>query len=200
MKIQIVLVTLGVSLVSADENSNPASFPAMPDPRPPIYRTFSVGEEAQQTLSESIIVIAWAHPPKGTKKTGYQIWGDARILTKEQISLSLRALCQATDEWAYQPHLLVIGNGWGVGRELDPLMKELSKAHKIDTYYYGASYLFREVAFKEEKEHRRKQIIAAVDTGKKRSEQEGADQPATAPESKPEGQEKPKPESEGRSR
>ena len=35
--------------------------------------------------------------------------------------------------------------------------------------------------------------------GKHTSEQDGADQPATAPESKPEGNEKPKPESEGRS-
>jgi hypothetical protein len=156
----------------------------MPDPRPPIYRTFSVGQDAQQILSECIVIIAWAHPPKGSSKTGYQIWGDQRILNKEQVSRSLRALCRSTDKWANQPHLLVIGNDWGAGRELDPIMKELSKFHKIDTYYYGASYLFSGVAFREEEGYRRKEIATAVDEGTAHSEQDGGGQPATRPESK----------------
>ncbi|MEZ5325478.1 MAG: hypothetical protein R3F19_10485 [Verrucomicrobiales bacterium] len=137
----------------------------MPDPRPPIFRTFSVGQAAQQALAECIIVIAWQHPPKETDRTGYQIWGDRRILTKNQLSASLRILCQTAESWAEQPHLLVVGNEWGAGRELDPLMKELSKAHEIDTYYYGASYLFVEVDFREDEEGRRKAIVAAVDAG-----------------------------------
>ena len=170
------MLLLGITSTFADEETERYSVPPMPDPRPPIFRTFSVGQEAQQTLSKCIIVIAWAHPPRGTDKTGYQIWGDRRILTKEQLSTSLRALCQTTEDWAYQPHLLVVGNEWGAGRELDPLMKELSKTHEIDTYYYGASGLFREVGFKEEGEDRRKKIVAAVDTGTIRSEHDAADQ------------------------
>ena len=37
-------------------------------------------------------------------------------------------------------------------------------------------------------------------TPTKQAEQDGADQPATAPQSKPEGKEKPRPESDGRSK
>lgn len=40
---------------------------------------------------------------------------------------------------------------------------------------------------------------AVIGELQKRGQQDGADQPATAPDSKPEGDEKPKPETEGRS-
>jgi hypothetical protein len=44
-----------------------------------------------------------------------------------------------------------------------------------------------------------KTYLQIVNLGIQEAEQDGADQPATAPESKPEGREKPNPESEGRS-
>ena len=198
MKTQVVLLILGISFVIADENSKPDPFPPMADPRPPIYRTFSMGKKSQQTLSEAIVVIAWLLPPKGSDKTGYQIWGDERILSMKQLSASLQSLCKATESWSEQPHLLVIGNNWNVGRELDPLMKALSKIHEIDTYYYGASYLFREVAFKKEEGRRKKKIVAAVDAGIKSSEQGDSVQPATNVDSRAKGGEKPEPESGGR--
>lgn len=157
-----------VMIAFSEEERQNSGFGPMADPRPPIYRTFSVGEKSQQTLSECILVIAWSHPPKGSEQTGYQIWGDQRILTREQLSASLSALCQTTEDWKYQPHLLVIGNQWGAGRELDPIMKKLSRTHQIDTYYFGKSYLFREVAFDIETEERSRAITEAVNTGVKR--------------------------------
>lgn len=168
VKTQFLVLFLGTSLACAD---NAPSIPPMPDPRPPIYRTFSLGEKAQQTLSDSIVIIAWATPPRGTKKTGYQIWGDNRILSKDQLAPSLRSLCKTAESWSYPPPLIVVGNQWGAGRELDPLMKALSKRHKIDTFYYGGSYGFDAVAFKEEEKSRKKRIVAAVNAGIKTSEQ-----------------------------
>lgn len=41
-----------------------------------------------------------------------------------------------------------MGNDWAAGRELDPLMKKLSKDHSIDTFYYGAPFAFGQSKFK----------------------------------------------------
>ena len=41
-----------------------------------------------------------------------------------------------------------MGNDWAAGRELDPLMKNLSRDHSIDTFYYGASFAFNKIEFK----------------------------------------------------
>ena len=164
--------------VATEADSDQAIDHKMADPRPPIYRTFSLGSEAQQDLSECFIVIAWKYSPSGTDKTGYQVWGSDRLLLESQLSATLEHLCAASATWSYPPHLLVIGNQWGAGRELDPLMKGLSQAHKIDTYYYGAAGLFRDVGFKPETGHRKKAINAAIEASiDTKSEQTGAVRP-----------------------
>ena len=179
-----------------EPKSKPA-FPPLPDPRIPIYRTFSEGIEAPLLLSDCFIVIAWDKSLESmTGKAGYQLWGDERILSKDELSASLRVLYEKTEGRADRPHLIVVGNQWGAGRELDPVMKLLSKGFGIDIFYHGGTYAFREVAFAAEK--RQAAIRAAIAEGVKRSEQGGADQPATAPESKSKGGSKPKPESKVR--
>ena len=66
------------------------------DPRPPICRTFSLGKESRQSLHEMTLIIAWSPTQKGlTEKSGYQIWGDERILSKKQLTHSLGALYRA---------------------------------------------------------------------------------------------------------
>ena len=120
------------------------------DPRPPIYRTFSLGKESKQSLHAMTLILAWSPTQKGLAgKSGYQIWGDDRILTKKQLTESLRSLYDSYEGWGdRKPHILVMGNDWAAGRELDPLMKKLSKDHSIDTFYYGSSFAFGKVKFK----------------------------------------------------
>ncbi len=167
-----------------NQESDSPSIYRMAEPRPPIYRTFSLGSESSQDLSECFIVIAWQHPRSGTDETGYQVWGDDRLLSKSQLSATLEHLCATSGNWPYPPHLLVIGNQWGAGRELDPLMKRLSQVHKIDTYYYGASGVFRDVEFKPETEYRKKAIAVAIDASTTtKSEQTGAASPDSLPSS-----------------
>ena len=120
------------------------------DPRPPIYRTFSLGKESKQNLHEMTLILAWSPTQKGRMgKSGYQIWGDERTLSKKQLTHSLQALYESYADWGdRKPHVLVMGNDWAAGRELDPLMKKLSKDHSIDTFYYGASFAFGKIEFK----------------------------------------------------
>lgn len=120
------------------------------DPRPPIYRTFSLGKESKQNLHEMTLIIAWSPTQKVRMgKSGYQIWGDERILSKKQLTQSLRTLYESYADWGdRKPHVLVMGNDWGAGSELNPLMKKLSKDHSIDTFHYGASFAFGKIEFK----------------------------------------------------
>ena len=139
------------------------------DPRPPICRTFSLGKESRQSLHEMTLIIAWSPTQKGlTEKSGYQIWGDERILSKKQLTHSLGALYESYADWGdRKPHVLVMGNDWAAGRELDPFMKKLSKDHSLDTYYYGASSAFGEIDFRRRwpdlEEQALKKITEAID-------------------------------------
>ena len=178
----VALAALGTCMTFGQQPKNKPAFPPLPDPRIPIYRTFSKGIEAPLLLSDSFIVIAWDKSLEFmTGKAGYQLWGDDRILSNSELSASLRALYEKTAGWADRPHLIVVGNQWGAGRELDPAMKLLSKKFGIDTFYHGGTYAFHEVAFALEK--RQATIRAAVAEGIRISEQGGAEQPATAPKS-----------------
>ena len=147
------------------------------DPRPPIYRTFSQGNESKQNLHEMTLIIAWSPTQKGLSgKSGYQIWGDERILSKKQLTQSLRALYESYADWGdRKPHLLVMGNDWAAGRELNPLMKMLSKDHSIDTFHYGASFAFGKIEFKRRwpglDEHALKKIAKAIDGVLKREKE-----------------------------
>ena len=147
------------------------------DPRPPIYRTFSLGKESKQSLHAMTLILAWSPTQKGwTKKAGYQIWGDERILSKKQLTQSLRTLYRSYADWGdRKPHVLVMGNDWAAGRELDPLMKNLSKDHSIDTFYYGASFAFRKSEFERRwpdlDKHALKKITEAIDGALKTDEE-----------------------------
>ena len=147
------------------------------DPRPPIYRTFSLGKESEQNLHEMTLILAWSPTQKGrTGKSGYQIWGDERILSKKQLTQSLRTLYESYADWGdRKPHLLVMGNDWAAGRELNPLMKMLSKDHSIDTFHYGASFAFGKIEFKRRwpdlDEDALKKIAKAIDGVLKREKE-----------------------------
>jgi len=159
----------GSSVFAHEESKELGILTLTTDPRPPIYRTFSLGKESKQSLHEMTLIIAWNPTRKGlTGKSGYQIWGDERILSKKQLTHSLRSLYESYQDWGdRKPHVLVMGNDWAVGRELDPLMKKLSKDHSIDTFYYGASFAFRKIEFERRwpdlDKHALKKITEAID-------------------------------------
>ncbi|MBP03888.1 MAG: hypothetical protein CMA72_03760 [Euryarchaeota archaeon] len=145
-----VFTFVGGNSVFAHQETNASLGLAMAtDPRPPIYRTFSLGKESKQSLHEMTLIIAWSPTLKGlTGKSGYQIWGDERILSKKQLTHSLGSLYESYADWGdRKPHLLVMGNDWAAGSELNSLMKKLSKEHSIDTFYYGASFAFGKIEF-----------------------------------------------------
>jgi len=147
------------------------------DPRPPIYRTFSLGKESKQNLHEMTLIIAWSPTQKGrTGKSGYQIWGDERILSKKQLTQSLRTLYESYADWGdRKPHVLVMGNDWGAGSELNSLMKKLSKDQSIDTFHYGTSFAFGKIEFKRRwpdlDKHALKKITEAIDGALKTDEE-----------------------------
>ncbi len=141
----------GASFSFGDKETNSSGgLVVTSDPRPPIYRTFSLGKESKQNLHEMTLIIAWSPSQKGrTGKSGYQIWGDERILSKKQLTQSLRTLYDSYADWEdRKPHVLVMGNDWAAGSELNSLMKKLSKDHSIDTFRYGSSFAFGKIEFK----------------------------------------------------
>ena len=167
----------GSSVLAHKESKELGILTLTTDPRPPIYRTFSLGKESKQSLHEMTLIIAWSPTQKGLSgKSGYQIWGDERILSKKQLTQSLRALYESYADWGdRKPHLLVMGNDWAAGRELNPLMKMLSKDHSIDTFHYGASFAFGKIEFKRRwpglDEHALKKITKAIDGVLKREKE-----------------------------
>lgn len=176
----VLLTALGTCCASGQETTDEPALPPMPDPRIPLYRTFSEGSEASLLLSDCFIVIAWDKSLEYlTGKSGYQLWGDERMLSKDQLSASLQVLYEKTGQRSDRPHLIVVGNQWGAGRELDPTMKALSKRFGIDIFYHGGTYAFGEVAFAVEK--RQATIRAAIAEGIKKSERSDADQAAAKP-------------------
>ena len=98
-KLSLILLFAVISFVAvgsgfARKEIKDANIPAFAtDPRPPIYRTFSLGKESKQNLHEMTLIIAWSPTQKKlTGESGYQIWGDERILSKKQLTQSLRTL------------------------------------------------------------------------------------------------------------
>ena len=182
-KLSLILLFAAISFVAvgsgfARKEIKDGKIPAFAtDPRPPIYRTFSLGKESKQNLHDMTLIIAWSPTQKGrTGKSGYQIWGDERILSKKQLTQSLRTLYESYADWGdRKPHVLVMGNDWAAGSELNSFMKKLSKDHSIDTFHYGASFAFGKIEFKRRwpdlDEHALKKIAKAIDGVLKREKE-----------------------------
>ena len=178
------ILTLAISIFASgaisaaeEEPKEKSLFPPLGDPRIPIYRTFSKGEKAPLVFSECFVVIAW--DKSISKRPGYQIWGDDRILSKEQLESSLVHLYGRTTDWPERPHLIVAGNQWGAGRELDPILKKLSKEFSIDTFFHGGTHRFLEVDFAPEE--RQEKIRDSVTSGIKEVKKDGAAEPPSTP-------------------
>jgi hypothetical protein len=200
----IAMVCIGLLQfsVDADEKSPPSPFGDFNDPRQTIsiYEWIRDGKPEQRIrqLNNSILIICWM-PDSNGKFESYQISGIDGFHSRERIELFLHAfyaLDQPKEVGTERLNVIVAGNNWGAGIALKEKLMALSKEHKFSVFYAGG-WAFRKARLIEEPEARQAMIREAF-LKTNNSEQDGADQPATAPESKPEGDLKPQPESEGR--
>lgn len=206
MKLSLIaMVSIGLLQFSADadEKSPPSLFGDFNDPRQTIsiYEWIRDGKPEQRIrqLSNSILIICWM-PDSNGKFESYQISGIDGFHSRELIELFLHAfyaLDQPEEVGTERLNVILAGNNWGAGIVLKEKLMALSKEHKFSVFYAGG-WAFRKARLIEEPEARQAMIREAF-LKTNNSEQDGADQPATAPESKPEGDLKPQPESEGRS-
>lgn len=161
-------VWLAISLIHATfaaEKIQPREPRRLEDPRKLMAFMYSNGEKVEEQLWDCFVIIVWRHPPHGSEKSGYQIWGDSRMLTKAELERSLHALCEITEKWSNNPGLFVVGNEWGAGAELNDTMKTLSGEYELRTYHSNP-WPFRRVNFRNEGEQRVAAVKAAIDRGK----------------------------------
>jgi hypothetical protein len=187
--ITLLFVTLfgSVALGEGDQLNRPLTAPQK-DPRGWPYTSvrFRDGKKPGKGDFGAYVIIAWAN-----KQRGYQIWGDKRIVTQTTVT---RAIEMILEERPLD--LIVVGNEWAAGSELDAALSELSGRYHVDVLG-GSTFGFDNVEFHSESEEVQTLVSKAI-TAIIKAQQDGADQPATAPESKAQGKQKQKPESEGR--
>ena len=164
---------------------------SQPDPRSAIPRFIRGSKPGAE--HGGYIVIAWAHPPAGSEQSGYQIWGDNRIVDRQTLWAALGTLMEKRPRDIY-----LVGNEWAAGSELDPLLQQLSKRHSIDVFG-GSTFGFDTTDFRTEPREVEALVSAAINKSGN-AQQVGTGKPSTRPESKSEGGDKPQPEAEGRSR
>ena len=112
-----------------------------PDPRPTMmHKSFTNGKEVEDDKG-AFVIIAWADK---IPLVEYQIWGSNLRLKKAKLETVLPVLMAKSPRDLY-----IVGNNWGVGRELSKVAKDLSKKHSIDVYF-GSPFAFTKVKFKEE--------------------------------------------------
>ena len=162
------------------------------------------------------IVIYGAHDSIGT----YRVLGVDRAMKIDELTDFLKAFYSDFPKDATTadkrlsapvplPNILYASGGWNETKEDGrSLVTNLSKEYGIALYYFGIVPGY-DISFKALEggplyelaciEYYQKRIAKIAVTIKKGREQDGADQPTTALESKLEGNEKPKSESEGRS-
>ena len=174
----ILLVTItilsSVLCASAEIRSG-----VLPDPRPTMVRkVYSSGKSIKEAKIPYIIV-AWDHPPKGSKKRGYQIWGNGQILDKETLEMAVQLLMQKSAADIY-----IVGNNWAAGSELNKTIQDVTKKYKIDAYF-GSPYGFTKLDFRPESKVRSKMIAGVIEKSTK-TEQGSEHQSTTRSESKSE--------------
>lgn len=189
-----LFVTLfgSVALGEGGQLNRPLSIPQK-DPRgwPYTSARFRHGKKPEHRDFGAYVIIAWANPPAGSKQRGYQIWGDKRIVPQTTVTEAIELILKE-----YPMDLIVVGNEWGAGRELDVALQEFSGRYHVDIFG-GSTFAFNNVDFHKESDKVRALVSKAI-TETIDAQQGGADEPAPAPEPKPKGSEKLKPETEER--
>ena len=110
------------------------------------------------THRNNYLVIAWSHPESGGSISNpkYQISGSDVILTKKQVVRTLQILSSKNPKSIY-----VMGNNWGIGRELEKEINLLSDKYSIKSTYSSPS-LFYKVDFLQETKQDQKLILESV--------------------------------------
>ncbi len=181
-----------------------SDFLTLKDPRPSAafhrYTSLSfdngVAPKNNAMLSQPILVINWFPPedrnnpqlsePKFKDlQNVWQISGLTGYFTQSEVEAILKQVYNlySSDENLIVPDLIVAGNNWGSGRQIDPVIGELSKKYKFRAYHIAGA--FTKATLNAEPEARIKLLKEAQS-----KIQEGADdveKPANATKSASEG-------------
>jgi hypothetical protein len=152
----LLLTTLLSSVVNGEDEAPVRALSApQPDPRGLVIR-FKDGKEPIKGDHGAYVIIAWANPPAGSKERGYQIWGDKRIVTREQV---IKAIALILKERPL--NIVVVGNDWAAGNELYPALGKLSGRFHVDVSG-GSTFRFDNVDFRTESEEIQKLVSKAI--------------------------------------
>jgi hypothetical protein len=122
-----------------------------------------------RSISASILIICWSPAPNRSPESRspfeqYQISGLDGYHTKEQIERFLTAFYdldhQNSEIGSKVPNVILAGNNWGAGLELQPKLQKLSKAESFAVFYAGG-WAFSKALLIAEPEARLKLIQAA---------------------------------------
>lgn len=132
------------------------------DPRPSAtlfrYTSLSfdngVAPKNSPLVSQPILVINWYPPedqnnpqlsePKFTDSNGaWQISGLTGYFTQTEVESILKQVYNlySRDEKLLVPDLIVAGNNWGAGTQINPVIGELSKKYKFRSYHIGGPFM-----------------------------------------------------------
>lgn len=148
-------------------------------------------------INHSILIICWMPDPTGGFDT-YQISGIEGYHSREKVETFLRKFYELEQpkNAGWSPvNLVLAGNNWGAGQSLHEVLKTLSEKFEFKVFYSGG-WAFEKAILVREPQYRLSMVQKAFTQASSREQDAG--KPATAPESKAEGKEKPKPASEDR--
>jgi hypothetical protein len=189
------------------QESAPLDFLTLKDPRPSIP-AFSisfdngVAPKNYTMVPNPILVINW-HPPSDPKnpqlaepkfsntQEAWQISGLEGYFTQEEIEAILKQfyILYEPKKNILVPDLIVAGNNWASGRQIEPVIEELSKKYKFRSYHIAGA--FTKATLNAESIER----ISLLKDAQAKVQQEVAntDQPDNAPKSKSEDKNNPDP-------
>jgi len=150
---KLLLISIFITLTTATNSYADMSNGVQDDPRPSrfVRKIYAAGKKVEP-MNTPYAVIAWA-----STKTGYQIWGDTRIMDKATFDKVIHILIGKNPADIY-----IIGNNWGAGSELNKNLQNITKLKEVDVYQ-GSSFAFTKVNFYPESKERKKIIAEAID-------------------------------------
>lgn len=122
---------------------------------PLISLSFDNGVEPKNNavLSQPILVINWLPPedrdnpqlsePKfKDSQDVWQISGLTEYFTQSEVEAILKQIYNlySRDENVITPDLIVAGNNWASGRQIEPVIGELSKKYKFRSYHIAGAF------------------------------------------------------------
>lgn len=113
------------------------------DPRAAhLYLGIQKGEDVKDHswIKNSLLIVSWAPAPSGEWMV-YQISGIDGYHSRERVEAFLKRFYELPpDKSGDTVNVIVTGNNWGAGSELQETLRPLSKAHSFDVYFANQSF------------------------------------------------------------